>query len=122
MKLNTLVNLFKVCKFGDLSMGKMTVGEFQGPKESANPVPFPPSMKGCGASAVSGPEVPVTVLQKTIEHAESEEEANEAREKLASLQKNRDFMKNVVRTVVHSVTANSDLTDAVFNDNVELTQ
>jgi len=82
-------NTSTVCEFGDTSIGKMTVGTFQGQKPissvSDESHPVPPNWKSCGASAVSGPEVPVTILQKSIELAQSEEEKNTARERLQSL-------------------------------------
>merc|ERR1719348_1430132 len=77
---------------------------------------------GCGKSAVAGPEVPVEILKKRMEDAENADDAQEAKEMYNTLQKNREFMRNVVKTVVDSVTADDDLTDAVFTDNVELTK
>jgi len=119
-------NTSTVCKFGDKSMGKLMVGEFQGPKETVQnrppPHPFPGPSAGCGKSAVSGPEVPVEILKKRMEDAEDADEAAEAKEMYNTLQKNREFMRSVVKTVVDSVTADDGLTDAVFTDNVELTK
>ena len=107
-------------------MGKLMVGEFQGPKETVQnrppPHPFPGPSTGCGKSAVSGPEVPVEILKKRMEDAEDADEATEAKEMYNTLQKNREFMRSVVKTVVDSVTADDGVTDAVFTDNVELTK
>ena len=107
-------------------MGKLMVGEFQGPKETVQnrppPHPFPGPSAGCGKSAVSGPEVPVEILKKRMEDAEDADEAAEAKEMYNTLQKNREFMRSVVKTVVNSVIADDGLTDAVFTDNVELTK
>ena len=115
-----------MCQFGDLSMGQLPVGQFQGPKENVlyKPPPhhFPPNMKSCGASAVPGPEVPVTILQNMVEAAASPEEKQEAQARLAELRTNRGFMEGVVRAVVDTVTGDSDLTDTMFSDNVELTR
>ena len=115
-----------MCQFGDLSMGQLPVGQFQGPKENVlyKPPPhhFPPNMKSCGASAVPGPEVPVTILQNMVEAAASPEEKQEAQARLAELRTNRGFMEDVVRAVVDTVTGDSDLTDTMFSDNVELTR
>ena len=67
-------------------MGQLPVGQFQGPKENVlyKPPPhhFPPNMKSCGASAVPGPEVPVTILQNMVEAAASPEEKQEAKSEL----------------------------------------
>ena len=107
-------------------MGQLPVGQFQGPKENVlyKPPPhhFPPNMKSCGASAVPGPEVPVTILQNMVEAAASPEEKQEAQARLAELRTNRGLMEGVVRAVVDTVTGDSDLTDTMFSDNVELTR
>jgi len=120
-------NTSTVCQFGDMSIGKMKVGDFQGPKETISlpkppPYPYPSFPEGCGASAVSGPEVPVKILERTIAEATSQEEISEAKDKLAAIHKNRAFMVNVVQNIVGSLTGDDGLTDAVFTDNVELTK
>ena len=67
--------------------------------------------------------MPVAILQKKIEMAEDEAEADLAREQLQSLLNNRKFMENVVEQVITTVTADDDsLTNLVFTDNVELTK
>lgn len=72
---------------------------------------------------MSGPEVPVKILEETIRAATSDEERNEAKERLAALHKNRDFMLNVVRAAVDVVTnGDNELNDAVFKENVSLTR
>ena len=84
---------------------------------------IPPNWKSCGASAVSGPEVPVKILEETIRAATTEEERNEAKERLSALHKNRDFMLSVVKAAVDVVTnGDNDLNDSVFQDNVSLTR
>ena len=122
-------NTSTVCEFGDISMGKMSVGTFQGTKptsqvsEGDGGRPIPPNWKSCGASAVSGPQVPVTILQKKIEMAANEEEAELAREELQQLLDNRTFMEGVVESVVNTATAGNDgLSNAVWAENVELTK
>ena len=122
-------NTSTVCEFGDLSMGKMTVGTFQGTKptsqvsEGDSGHPVPPNWKSCGASAVSGPQVPVVILQKKIEMSATEEEAEMAKEELQQLLDNRKFMEGVVESVINTATAGNDvLSTAVWTENVELTQ
>ena len=122
-------NTSTVCEFGDLSMGKMAVGTFQGTKPTSQVSQgdggqmVPPNWKSCGASAVSGPQVPVTILQNNIEMAGSEEEAELAREELQQLLDNRKFMEEVVESVVNTATAGDDgLSSVVWSENVELTQ
>merc|ERR1712042_206823 len=115
-------NTSMVCQFGDMSISKLPVGTFQGEKATIGlprppPYPYPSFPEGCGASAVSGPEVPVKILERTIAEATSHEEASEAKDKLAAIHKNRAFMVNVVQTIVGSLTGDDGLTDAVFTDN-----
>ena len=124
-------NTSTVCEFGDISMGKMTVGTFQGPKPTSQVSdgdgegghPVPPNWKSCGASAVSGPQVPLTILQRKLELAASEEEAELAREQLQQLLDNRKFMEGVVKSVINTATAGDNgLATAVWAENVELTK
>merc|ERR1711874_839664 len=60
--------LSPVCQFGDKSMGKMAVGDFQG-RERASQVSLDSEAKlspSCPSDAVASPEVPVAILQKRI--------------------------------------------------------
>ena len=118
-------NTSTVCRFGDLGMGKLKVGEFQGPKENVGtkpPYPYPHPSAGCGASAVPGPEVPVRILEKTIQDAETAEERLEAQQKLETLRSNRKFMEDVTWRIITGVTGDEELTQTVVTDNVELTR
>merc|ERR1719175_250391 len=72
-------NTSMVCQFGDMSISKMTVGSFQGEKQTdAYAPPVPPQWLSCGATAVPGPEVPVASLQNQIKYAQTTEEEQEA--------------------------------------------
>merc|ERR1719219_424052 len=55
-----------VCKFGDKSMGKMAVGDFQGRKR-ASKVSMVSDPSASPSDAVASPQVPVVILQKRIE-------------------------------------------------------
>ncbi len=119
-------NTSTVCRFGDLSMGQLKVGEFQGPKENVltkpPPYPYPHPSAGCGATAVPGPEVPVRILERTIQDAETPEGRLEAQQSLEKLRTNRKFMEDVVWRVFTVVTGDEGLTQTVVSDNVELTK
>jgi len=119
-------NTSTVCRFGDLSMGQLKVGEFQGPKENVltkpPPYPYPHPSAGCGATAVPGPEVPVRILERTIQDAETPEDRLEAQQSLEKLRTNRKFMEDVVWRVITGVTGDEGLTQTVVSDNVELTK
>jgi len=113
-------NTSMVMQFGDMDISKLPVGDFQGPKPTGNPSPppFPPT---CGRDAVSGPDVPIRIQQNIIAAGNSEEEVEEAKYKLDHLLDNRKLMISAVRQIVETVTQNSQDTNSIFTDNVELT-
>merc|ERR1712055_1238867 len=116
-------NTSQVLQFGDMSMGKLKVGEFQGSSSNVLPTPpIPPQWLSCGRDAVPGPEVPYKVLQKSMEAATTPEERAEAKEKLDRLLANRKFMLNTVHTLVNRITGDNQASSAIFTENVELTQ
>ena len=119
-------NTSTVCRFGDLRMGQLKVGEFQGPKENVltkpPPYPYPHPSAGCGATAVPGPEVPVRILERIIQDAETAEDKLEAQQSLETLRTNRKFMEDVVWRVITGVTGDEGLTQTLVSDNVELTK
>jgi len=120
-------NTSMVMQFGDMSISKLPVGNFQGPSPTIGlpkppPTPnYPPQWFSCGRDAVPGPDVPVRILQSNVAAATTAEEAKEAREKLDQLMRNRKFMESTVHTLVTEVTQDSQLTGSMFSDNVELT-
>merc|ERR1712041_16617 len=113
-------NTSMVMQFGDMDISKLPVGDFQGPKPTGNPSPppFPPT---CGRDAVSGPDVPIRIQQNIIAAGNSEAELDEAKYKLDHLLDNRKLMISAVRQIVETVTQNSQDTNSIFTDNVELT-
>jgi len=115
-------NTSMVMQFGDMSINQLPVGDFQGPSPTAGLNRMPPFPDTCGRDAVKGPEVPVKILQNNLEAAATEEEAQEIRDKLDRLIKNRKFMISTVRELVSGITGNSEMTESIFSDNVELTQ
>lgn len=119
-------NTSMVMEFGDMSISKLPVGDFQGSAPVIGfprPTPsYPPGWLSCGRDAVPGPEVPVRVLQKNVEAATDPEEKAEAKEKLDQLLKNRQFMLSTVHSLVDSITGDSQTTADIFTANVELTQ
>jgi legumain len=116
-------NTSMVMQFGDMSISQLPVGDFQGPKPVEGLFPPPPVYPDtCGRDAVPGPDVPVRILQNNVDAATSEEEAQDARNKLNQLLKNRKFMNSTVHNLVHRITQNNEITGSIFTDNVELTQ
>jgi len=110
-----------VCKFGDLSMGKMAVGDFQGRKRASKV--SRDSEANTPIDAVASPEVPVAILQKKIDLAGCEEEAGKARKELKELRRRRKLMKEIVESVINSVTAGQDglTSSALWSDQAKLT-
>jgi len=121
-------NTSMVMQFGDMSISKLPVGDFQGPTPTiglprpTHPPHYPPQWFSCGRDAVPGPDVPVKILQSNFESATSPSEKEEAKEKLDSLVRNRKLMQSVVHELVQGITEDNALTGTMFNDNVELTQ
>merc|ERR1712002_130516 len=113
-------NTSMVMQFGDMDISKLPVGDFQGPKPLwvPNPPPFPST---CGRDAVAGPDVPIRIQQNIIAAGNSEEEVDEAKYRLDQLMDNRKLMTAAVRQIVETVTQNSQDTNSIFTDNVELT-
>jgi len=133
-------NTSTVCQFGDKEIRNLPVGTFQGTKPVISfpkmhshgatvhpfpthpPPPIPPSWLSCGADAVPGPQVPLKVLQSNLADAAGTDGEEEAREELTRLMVNRKYMEQVVLDLVGVVTQDNQLTQAMFTDNVELTQ
>jgi len=118
-------NTSMVCQFGDMSISKMTVGSFQGEKQTDTYAPpVPPQWLSCGATAVPGPEVPVASLQNQIKYAQTTEEEQEAREMLDAVLENRKWMRSKVEEIVGTVlqTDDENQIQSVFNVNIPLTR
>merc|ERR1719219_1316383 len=78
-------NTSMVSQFGDLSMGQLKVGEFQGEQSgqrSASSNVFPTQ---CGRDAVPGPQVPKIVLEKRLQLATTEDEKKEIQKEMDAL-------------------------------------
>merc|ERR1711963_837037 len=121
-------NTSMVMQFGDMSISKLPVGDFQGPTPTiglprpTHPPHYPPQWFSCGRDAVPGPDVPVKILQSNYESASSASEKEEAKEKLDALLRNRKFMQDKVHELIQEITQDNQLTSTMFTDNVELTQ
>lgn len=121
-------NTSTVCQFGDMSISQMSVGMFQGEKDSdSSPYPVPPEWLSCGRTAVPGPEVPAEILRRIMKDSSTTpQEKQDAKLKLDKLLANRKFMLAKVQDIVNSVltAANGNITDDeinhIFNDNVSL--
>ncbi|XP_023215805.1 legumain-like [Centruroides sculpturatus] len=88
-------NTSHVTQFGDLTISKMPVSEFQGRKQ-AKPITYPK----VPFDAVPSNEVPVEILKRKIERTNSIREKHELKKQLYKLLKNRRFADNVVKEIV----------------------
>merc|ERR1712223_875586 len=144
-------NTSMVCQFGDLSISKMKVADFQGESmkqnqffsllsdvqtptqqkygyfsytKTENRKKFPPSFHSCGRDAVPGPEVPRIVLEKQLQTATTQEEITEITQKLRSLLDGRKLMKAKTKDIINQVTDDEAITEKIMisTGDIELTQ
>lgn len=111
-------NTSTVCQFGDLSMAKMKVSQFQGGARVDNdgfdhPIlldggtienpmnyfynhsPFPPSLHRCGRDAVPGPEVPKVILEKRLASNDNDEDKTEIQKELEKMVQGRKSLLKI---------------------------
>lgn len=87
-------NTSHVMEYGDLSIGKLSVSEFQGEKE-AKPVVLPK----VPYDAVSSRDVPIAILRKKLASAVKPHEKKSLKKELLQARKNRSFLKNKVAEI-----------------------
>ncbi|KAH7962127.1 hypothetical protein HPB52_014533 [Rhipicephalus sanguineus] len=87
-------NTSHVMEYGDLSIGKLSVSEFQGEKE-VKPVVLPK----VPYDAVSSRDVPIAVLRRKLARASKPEEKKSLKQKLRQALRNRAFLKQKVTEI-----------------------
>jgi len=137
-------NTSQVCQFGDMSISKMKVADFQGEKEKVDFISLdtfkdpinkvanffnyykeevvPPNLKSCGRDAVPGPEVPRIILEKRLQSATSDDERNEIRKELKTLLDKRNSMVSLTKNIINHVTKDDATTQKIMTTQIELTQ
>lgn len=110
-----------MCEFGEMSISKMPVADFQGSKESSGADVVPPYPDTCGRTAVAGPDVPRTILEKRVLEAETEAEKQEAQRKLEDLLSEQRAIENSVRNIATVVTQDDGLASNALGDVPEIT-
>lgn len=90
-------NTSHVQEYGDMSIGQMTVAEFQG-TQLANPIP--PKPKDPCEDAVKSEDVPLEILRRSLNLVQSKAEAQVIQTKLAKLLEERELVDKVVKTIV----------------------
>lgn len=129
-----------VCQFGDMSISKMKVADFQG-EVTEDIITFdskwdmfkhkyltkkakeiPPSLHNCGRDAVPSPEVPRIILEKRLKAATSDEERDEISAQLKNLIDQRRFLEQQTKSIIDHVTQDEAMTQKILQSALELTQ
>ncbi|KAH7962930.1 legumain [Rhipicephalus sanguineus] len=111
-------NTSHVMEYGDLSIGKLSVSEFQGAKE-AKPVVLPK----VPYDAVSNRDVPIAVLRKKLEKTSNPQEKKSVKEKLRQARNNRIFLKKKVAEIAMFLTGdNPEDVESVLTSKRRLTK
>ncbi|XP_060560340.1 legumain-like [Ruditapes philippinarum] len=95
-------NTSHVQEFGDMSIGDMTVAEFQG-MQAAKGDKFrkaPPRPKDPCEDAVKSEDVPLEILRRSLNLVESKEEAQELEAKIQAINKERYIVNKTVKMIV----------------------
>uniref|UniRef100_A0A6M2CGW5 legumain n=1 Tax=Rhipicephalus microplus TaxID=6941 RepID=A0A6M2CGW5_RHIMP len=111
-------NTSHVMEYVDLSIGKLSVSEFQGEKK-AKPVVLPK----VPYDAVSSRNVPIAILRKKLASAVKAHEKKSLKKKLFQALKNRSFLRNKVTDIALSLTRdNPDDVVSVLTSKTRLTK
>merc|ERR1711953_334199 len=132
-------NTSTVCQFGDLSISKMKVSQFQGGSGFDQPIltdfsgtienplnyfynhsPFPPSLHRCGRDAVPGPEVPKVILEKRLASNDNDEDKTEIQKALEKMVQGRKSLVKITKDIINLVTSDEDETEKIMNTKSEL--
>ncbi|XP_037285238.2 legumain [Rhipicephalus microplus] len=109
-------NTSHVMEFGDLSIGKLSVSEFQGYKQ-AKPVVLPK----VPYDAVSSRDVPIAVLRKKLARASNPDEKKSLKEELRHALSNRSFLKKTVAEIASFLAeANTEGSESLLTSNKRL--
>uniref|UniRef100_A0A646QJ75 legumain n=1 Tax=Hemiscolopendra marginata TaxID=943146 RepID=A0A646QJ75_9MYRI len=109
-------NTSHVQEYGDLSIAKLKVAEFQGAAACNCDTRLPEVPLG----AVLSHEVPLMILKRKIMKANSFEEHSELKLKLKKMLRNRDFLSNVVKNIVNDATFSQDQANQILSDKFDL--
>ncbi|XP_075538494.1 legumain-like [Dermacentor variabilis] len=103
-------NTSHVMEYGDLNIGKLPVGEFQG-EEDAKPIVLPK----VPYDAVSSRDVPIAVLRKKLAKASDAQTKRSLKHKLQQALRNRSFLKEKVAEIASFLAqGNEDSTESVL--------
>jgi len=90
-----------VLEFGDLSIAKEPISQFQGKQASNNLTKIIPTI--IPKDAVPSPEVPMMTLYNMLQAAATNDERRSIRYEMEVLYKKRESIKQAMRTIVHGI-------------------
>ncbi|KAH7965987.1 hypothetical protein HPB49_012498 [Dermacentor silvarum] len=96
-------NTSHVMEYGDMSIGKLPVGEFQGEKD-AKPIVLPK----VPFDAVSSRDVPIAILRKKLAKAQDAQTKRSLKHKLRQAIRNRSFLKEKVAEIASFLARGND--------------
>jgi len=110
-------NTSHVQEFGDLSISREDVGEFQGSAEiDTFHVPY------AELQAVPSEQVPLAILYRRLMDTRDPEEAEQLRIEIQEMRQSNDDIQRSVRSIVHMATAEGTNIDEVLGAHYGLTQ
>lgn len=109
-------NTSHVREFGDLSIGKMHVSEFQG-RKSAQPIVHPKVKR----NNVRSRDVPVEILKRKYFKATSDDEKVLLLKKIAKMLRNRQFLVQKVTDIIAEVFTDEEKRLHIFENHSEIT-
>jgi len=110
-------NTSHVMEYGDLSIGKMKVSEFQGSK----PTRFQGDLPAVPLEAVPSHDVPVMSLRRRIMQTNSFEESKQLKKELEKMLRNRDFLVNKMSEIIAKSTFTRDQAKTILSERFDLT-
>jgi len=105
-------NTSHVMEYGDLTMGDLKVADFQGNQMSTGPAPN--TADPC-ADAVKSEDVPVEILRRSIDLADSEQERMDLERKLTALLEERAMVESAANQIVQIATGDHIMTAKIAN-------
>jgi len=114
-----------VMEFGDLTIGKMSVSEFQGRKSSFSVTKKTFRKNSEIIDAVPSFEVPLMILRKSLSKAQSENSADkviEIQKQIFKLESNRKYLLEKVKNVVRLAIPQANKTKMVWSQKLHLSE
>jgi legumain len=109
-------NTSHAMEFGDRTISKMMVSEFQGKKKSLANLYYPQ----VPLEPVASSEVPVAILRRKLSKVNSVHEEVTLRRELDTLLKHREYMRRDVEQIVRRSVFNDNQVKTVFGDKQDL--